>query len=197
MTVPRTSKVDRTTRETIVAVELDLDGSGNVTIDTGVGFFDHLLTSFGSHALFNLKVETKGDLETDDHHTVEDTALGLGSALSEALGDRSGIQRFGDSTVPMDEALARCAIDLSGRPYSVIDLPFRQSSIGNCSTQNLAHAIESMARTGGFSIHLTASGFNDHHIAEASFKAFARALRSAVEFDPRRSGVASTKGTLT
>ena len=192
----RTSKVDRTTRETVVAVELDLDGSGIVTVETGVGFFDHLLTSFGSHALFDLRVETKGDLEIDDHHTVEDTALALGAALSEALGDRSGIHRFGDSTVPMDEALARCAIDLSGRPYAVIDLPFRQPFIGNCSTQNLSHAIESMARTGGFSLHLTATGFNDHHLAEAAFKALARAVRAAVEVDVRRTGVASTKGTL-
>jgi imidazoleglycerol-phosphate dehydratase len=193
----RTANADRTTKETTVAVELDLDGTGAVTVDTGVGFFDHLLTSFGSHALLDLTVTTKGDLEIDDHHTVEDTALALGSALSDALGDRAGISRFGDATVPMDEALARCAIDLSGRPYAVVDLPFRQSAIGNCSTQNLAHAVESMARTGGFSIHLSATGHNDHHVAEAAFKAMARALRAAIAIDPRRNGVASTKGTLT
>ncbi|MEX1005035.1 MAG: imidazoleglycerol-phosphate dehydratase HisB [Acidimicrobiia bacterium] len=193
----RTSRVDRTTKETAVEVELDLDGAGVVSVDTGVGFFDHLLTSLGSHALFDLRIATKGDLEIDDHHTVEDTALALGSALSDALGDRAGIQRFGDASVPMDEALARCAIDLSGRPYAVIDMAFRQSSIGNCSTQNLSHAIESLARTGGFSIHLTVTGFNDHHVAEAGFKALARSLRAAVTADPRRSGVASTKGTLT
>jgi imidazoleglycerol-phosphate dehydratase len=195
--MPRTANADRTTRETTVAVELDLDGTGAVTVDTGVGFFDHLLTSFGSHALLDLTVTTKGDLEIDDHHTVEDTALALGSALSDALGDRAGIARFGDATIPMDEALARCAIDLSGRPYAVVDLPFRQSAIGNCSTQNLAHAVESMARTGGFSIHLSATGHNDHHVAEAAFKAMARALRAAIAIDPRRNGVASTKGTLT
>jgi imidazoleglycerol-phosphate dehydratase len=193
----RTANADRATRETTVAVELDLDGTGAVTVDTGVGFFDHLLTSFGSHALLDLTVTTKGDLEIDDHHTVEDTALALGSALSDALGDRAGIARFGDATIPMDEALARCAIDLSGRPYAVVDLPFRQSAIGNCSTQNLAHAVESMARTGGFSIHLSATGHNDHHVAEAAFKAMARALRAAIAIDPRRNGVASTKGTLT
>jgi imidazoleglycerol-phosphate dehydratase len=193
----RTANADRTTKETTVAVELDLDGTGAVTVDTGVGFFDHLLISFGSHALLDLTVTTKGDLEIDDHHTVEDTALALGSALSDALGDRAGISRFGDATVPMDEALARCAIDLSGRPYAVVDLPFRQSAIGNCSTQNLAHAVESMARTGGFSIHLSATGHNDHHVAEAAFKAMARALRAAIAIDPRRNGVASTKGTLT
>jgi imidazoleglycerol-phosphate dehydratase len=195
--MPRIANADRTTRETTVAVELDLDGTGAVTVDTGVGFFDHLLTSFGSHALLDLTVTTKGDLEIDDHHTVEDTALALGSALSDALGDRAGIARFGDATIPMDEALARCAIDLSGRPYAVVDLPFRQSAIGNCSTQNLAHAVESMARTGGFSIHLSATGHNDHHVAEAAFKAMARALRAAIAIDPRRNGVASTKGTLT
>lgn len=193
----RTSRVDRTTKETAVEIELDLDGAGAVSVDTGVGFFDHLLASLGSHALFDLRIATKGDLEIDDHHTVEDTALALGTALSDALGDRAGIQRFGDAAVPMDEALARCAIDLSGRPYAVIDMAFRQSSIGNCSTQNLAHAIESLARTGGFSIHLTVTGFNDHHVAEAGFKALARSLRAAVALDPRRSGVASTKGTLT
>jgi imidazoleglycerol-phosphate dehydratase len=195
--MPRIANADRTTRETTVAVELDLDGTGAVTVDTGVGFFDHLLTSFGSHALLDLTVTTKGDLEIDDHHTVEDTALALGSALSDALGDRAGIARFGDATIPMDEALARCAIDLSGRPYAVVDLPLRQSAIGNCSTQNLAHAVESMARTGGFSIHLSATGHNDHHVAEAAFKAMARALRAAIAIDPRRNGVASTKGTLT
>jgi imidazoleglycerol-phosphate dehydratase len=193
----RTSRVERTTKETSVEIDLNLDGTGTTSVETGVGFFDHLLTSFASHALLDLDVTTKGDLEIDDHHTVEDTALALGSALSEALGDRAGIQRFGDATVPMDEALARCAIDLSGRPYAVIDLALRQERIGNFSTQNLAHAVESLARTGGFSIHLTATGYNDHHVAEAAFKAFARALRAAVEVDARRDGVASTKGTLT
>lgn len=193
----RTSKVDRTTKETAVEVEVDLDGSGNVSVETGVGFLDHLLTSFGAHAMFDLRIVTKGDLDIDDHHTVEDTALALGTAISDALGERAGIQRFGDAAIPMDEAMARCAIDLSGRPYAVIDLPLRQDSIGNLSTQNLAHAVESMARTGGFSIHLLASGYNDHHVAEAAFKALARAMRAAVAPDPRREGVASTKGTLT
>lgn len=195
--MPRTSLVERITKETAVEVELNLDGRGDSHVETGVGFFDHLLISFGSHALFDLRIATKGDLDIDDHHTVEDTALALGAAIADALGDRTGIQRFGDAVVPMDEALARCAIDLSGRPYAVIDLPFRQSAIGNCSTQNLSHAVESIARTGGFSIHLAATGLNDHHIAEAGFKAIARAIRAAVTIDPRREGVASTKGTLT
>ena len=193
----RNATVERTTRETSVKVELDLDGTGQVSVNTGVGFFDHLLTSFGSHALLDLTIRTEGDLEVDDHHTVEDTALALGQALSDALGDRAGIQRFGDASVPMDEALARCALDLSGRAYAVLDIPTRQPSIGNFSTQNLPHAIEAMARTGGFSVHLSATGYNDHHIAEAAIKAFARAMRDAVAPDPRRDGVASTKGTLT
>ncbi len=193
----RTSRVERTTKETTVEIDLNLDGTGTAKVETGVGFFDHLLTSLASHALLDLTITTKGDLEIDDHHTVEDTALALGSALSDALGDRAGIQRFGDATIPMDEALARCAIDLSGRAYAVIDLALRQDRVGNFSTQNLGHAVESLARTGGFSIHLTASGYNDHHVAEAAFKAIARSLRAAVEFDPRREGVASTKGTLT
>ncbi len=193
----RTSRVERTTKETTVEVDLSLDGTGTATVETGVGFFDHLLTSFASHALLDLAITTKGDLEIDDHHTVEDTSLALGSALSDALGDRAGIQRFGDATIPMDEALARCAIDLSGRPYAVIDLALHQERIGNFSTQNLAHAVESLARTGGFSIHMSATGYNDHHVAEAAFKALARSMRAAVELDPRRDGVASTKGTLT
>ncbi|MFP5333222.1 MAG: imidazoleglycerol-phosphate dehydratase HisB [Acidimicrobiia bacterium] len=192
----RTATVERTTRETSVKVELALDGHGAGSVQTGVGFFDHLLTSFASHALFDLTIRTEGDLEVDDHHTVEDTALALGQALSDALGDRAGIQRFGDAMIPMDEALARCAVDLSGRSYAVLDLPLRQALIGNFSTQNLRHALEALARTGGFSLHLTATGFNDHHVAEAAIKALARAMRSAVAPDPRRDGVASTKGTL-
>lgn len=193
----RTATVERTTRETSVKVELDLDGTGQVSVNTGVGFFDHLLTSFGSHALFDLTITTDGDLEVDDHHTVEDTALALGQALSDALGDRTGIQRFGDASVPMDEALARCALDLSGRAYAVLDIPLRQPSIGNFSTQNLPHAMEAISRTGGFSLHLSVTGHNDHHVAEAAIKALARAVRAASEPDPRRDGVASTKGTLT
>ncbi len=192
----RKSSVNRKTRETEVSVKLDLDGEGRVSVETGVGFFDHLLTSLGSHALFDLEIRCVGDLIIDDHHSVEDTALALGQALSEALGDKAGIQRFGDAAIPMDEALATCAVDLSGRAYSVIDLPFRQPMIGNCSTQNIPHALESFARTAGITLHISSTGSNDHHIAEAAFKALARALRSAVEADPRRKGVASTKGVL-
>ncbi len=193
---PRTAKVLRETRETRINVELTLDGSGKASIATGIGFYDHLLTSLAHHALFDLSIEAEGDLHIDEHHTVEDIALTLGEALSRALGDRAGIERFGDASVPMDEALATCALDLSGRPYAVLDLPFRGEHMGALPTQLVEHALESFARTAGATLHLRASGRNDHHMAEASFKALARALRRAVSIDPRRTGVASTKGSL-
>ncbi len=192
----RTAAVERSTRETRVSVALDLDGSGEGEISTGVGFFDHLLTSLSHHSLIDLTVKTEGDLHIDDHHTVEDTALVLGEALAVALGDRSGISRFADARVPMDEAVAEAVLDVSGRPYAVIDLPFTTERIGNLTTQNIAHALEAFTRTAGLTLHLSARGANDHHIAEAAFKALARALRSAVAVDPRRTGVPSTKGTL-
>ncbi len=192
----RTSTVRRTTRETDVAVTVDIDGAGEATVATGIGFYDHLLASLAHHALFDLAVSATGDLEVDDHHTVEDTALVLGEALSGALGDRTGIARFGDAVVPMDEALARAAVDAGGRPYAVIDLELRSDRIGTLGTQNLPHAFESLARTAGLTLHLEARGRNDHHIAEAAVKALARALRAAVSLDPRRSGIPSTKGTL-
>lgn len=190
----RSARVSRETRETKVSVRLDLDGSGRVEVTTGVGFFDHLLASLAHHALFDLEISTSGDLEIDDHHTVEDTALVFGQALAEALGDRSGISRFGHATVPMDEAIATAAVDVGGRPYSVIDIPFTRPNIGNLATENIVHALESWARTAGVTLHLQATGANDHHIAEAAFKALARALRAAVETDDRPAGVASTKG---
>ncbi len=191
----RTATVTRTTRETDIEISVELDGTGTTSVATGVGFFDHLLTSFGHHSLIDLDVRCDGDLQIDDHHTVEDTAIVLGEAIGQALGDRSGIQRFGDATVPMDEAIATCAIDVGGRPYAVIDIPLRQSSIGNLSTQNVPHALEAFARSAGFTLHLVASGANDHHIAEAAFKSLAGAIRAAVAADDRRTGVASTKGT--
>lgn len=191
----RRATASRQTFETTVEVTLDLDGSGKAAIDTGVGFFDHLLTSLAHHGLFDLEVNTKGDLEVDDHHTVEDTALVLGQALAVTLGDRSGIRRFGNATVPMDEAVATAVIDVGGRPFAVIDLPLTQPAIGNLSTQNIPHALEAFARSAGATLHLTAGGRNDHHIAEAAFKALALALRDAVAVDPRRTGIASTKGT--
>jgi imidazoleglycerol-phosphate dehydratase len=190
----RTARTQRKTLETDVTVAIDLDGSGVASVATGVGMFDHLLTSFAHHGLFDLEVAAVGDLHVDDHHTVEDTTLVLGTVIADALGDRTGIHRFGDAAVPMDEALARVAIDVGGRPYLVASLPFGGDSIGALSTQNVAHALEALARAGGFTINVEASGSNDHHIAEAVFKALARAMRRAVELDPRRLGPASTKG---
>lgn len=186
----------RSTRETSIRIELGLDGTGVANIHTGIGFYDHVLSSLAHHALFDLSIEASGDLEVDEHHTVEDVALALGEALSEALGDRAGITRFGDASVPMDEALATAALDLSGRPYTVLDLAFRGERVGTLSTQLVEHALEAFARTAGATLHLRASGRNDHHVAEAAFKALARALRSAVAIDPRRTGVPSTKGSL-
>ncbi len=191
----RSARVERTTRETRVDLTLELDGTGRGEVATGVGFFDHLLTSLAHHGLFDLKVKTEGDLEIDDHHTVEDTALVLGQAFAEALGDRAGIVRYGDASVPMDEALATAVVDAGGRPFAMLDLAFSSDRIGALSTQMIPHALEALARTAGFTLHLTARGQNDHHVAEAAFKALARALRAAVADDPRRDGVPSTKGT--
>ena len=191
----RSASVQRTTRETDVQVTIDLDGTGNVEVSTGVGFYDHMLTAFGHHALFDLSVDTTGDLHVDEHHTVEDTALVLGNAIADALGDRSGIRRYGSATIPMDEAVATAVVDIGGRSYAVIDLPFATERLGTMGTQMIPHALEAFARTAGATLNLTASGSNDHHIAEAAFKALAYAVRAAVEIDPRRTGIASTKGT--
>lgn len=188
--------VGRRTRETEIDLTLDLDGSGRADISTGVGFYDHLLTSLAHHGLFDLDVRATGDLEIDEHHTVEDVALVLGSAFAEALGERAGIRRFGEASVPMDESLATAVIDIGGRPYAVIELPFRGERVGQLPLQLIEHALESFARTAGATLHLRGSGRNDHHLAEAAFKALARALRVACELDPRREGVASTKGSL-
>jgi imidazoleglycerol-phosphate dehydratase len=188
--------VSRATRETKVTVTLDLDGTGRTAVATGVGFYDHLLGSLAHHGLFDLEVRASGDLEIDEHHTVEDVALVLGSAFSEALGERAGIARFGDARVPMDEALASAVIDVGGRPYAVIDLPFHGERVGELPLQLVEHALEAFARTAGATLHLAGTGRNDHHLAEAAFKALGRALRVACEPDPRRAGVASTKGAL-
>jgi imidazoleglycerol-phosphate dehydratase len=188
--------VGRRTRETEIDLTLDLDGSGRADISTGVGFYDHLLTSLAHHGLFDLDVRATGDLEIDEHHTVEDVALVLGSAFADALGERAGIHRFGEASVPMDESLATAVIDIGGRPYAVIELPFRGERVGQLPLQLIEHALESFARTAGATLHLRGSGRNDHHLAEAAFKALARALRVACELDPRREGVASTKGSL-
>lgn len=185
----------RSTRETTIELALDLDGTGTADIRTGVGFYDHLLGSLAHHGLLDLTVAASGDLDVDDHHTVEDVALVLGAALAEALGDLAGIERFGDASVPMDEAVASAIVDVGGRPYAVIDLPFRSERVGALTLQLVEHALEAFARTAGVTIHVRGSGRNDHHLAEAAFKALGRALRAAVEPDPRRRGVASTKGS--
>jgi imidazoleglycerol-phosphate dehydratase len=187
--------IRRSTRETEIRLTLDLDGSGAGTITTGIGFFDHLLVSLAHHALFDLEIVARGDLDVDDHHTVEDVALVLGAAFAAVLGDRSGIARFGDASVPMDESVATAIVDVGGRPYAVVDLPFRGERAGMLSLQLVDHALEAFARTAGATLHVRGTGRNDHHLAEAAFKALGRALRAACEPDPRRLGVASTKGS--
>ena len=194
-TAPRTGSVTRRTRETDVSVSVVLDGSGDTSVVTGIGFYDHLLSSLGHHGLFDLDIRASGDLHVDEHHTVEDVALVLGSAFAKALGDRAGIVRFGEASVPMDESLATCVVDVGGRPYSVVDLTFRGERVGELPLQLIEHAVEAFARTAGATVHVRGSGRNDHHLAEATFKALGRALRVACEIDPRRVGVASTKGT--
>ena len=188
--------VSRRTRETDVTITLDLDGTGAVDVRTGVGFYDHLLGSLAHHGLIDLSIRVAGDLDVDEHHTVEDVALVLGAALAEALGDRTRIARFGDAAVPMDEALATAVVDVGGRPWSAVEMTFRGERIGALPTQLVEHAIESFARTSGTTLHVRATGRNDHHVAEAAFKALGRALRAAVSADPGRAGVASTKGSL-
>jgi imidazoleglycerol-phosphate dehydratase len=192
----RTATVERTTGETSVKVALDLDGTGATTVDTGVPFFDHMLAQLGKHAAFDLTVTTSGDTHVDAHHTVEDTALALGQALREALGDKSGIRRFGDALVPLDETLVQVAVDVSGRPYCVHEEPDLVELIGTYDTTLTRHVFESFAAAAAICLHVRVlAGRNAHHIVEAQFKAVARALRDAVASDGR-SGVPSTKGVL-
>jgi imidazoleglycerol-phosphate dehydratase len=195
----RSGRVERVTKETKVLVELELDGSGATQVQTGVPFFDHMLAQLGKHGLLDLTVQAQGDIEVDAHHTVEDTALALGQALREALGDKAGITRFGDALVPLDETLARAAVDLSGRPYAVHSEPAGMAPlIGSYDTTLTRHFFESLAHSAGICVHLDVlTGRNPHHIVEAQFKAFARALRAAVAPDPRAGGaIPSTKGVL-
>ena len=194
----RTARVERTTKESSVLVELDLDGTGVHSIETGVPFYDHMLSQLSKHGLIDLTVKTKGDLHVDAHHTVEDTALALGQALNEALGDRAGLRRFGDAAVPLDECLVQAVVDLSGRPYLVHEEPELVELIGTYDTSLTRHIWESLVATAQITLHVrVVSGRNAHHIVEAQFKAVARALRDAVTPDPRVVGVPSTKGTLT
>jgi imidazoleglycerol-phosphate dehydratase len=197
----RTARIERETKESKVLVELDLDGSGRHDVSTGVPFYDHMLSSLARHALFDLTVHADGDVHVDAHHTVEDTAIVLGEALREALGDKAGIRRFGDALVPLDEALVQCAVDVSGRAYCVHDgEPDGQAYvvIGGSYVGSLTrHVFESLSTHASIALHVRVlSGRDPHHIVEAQFKAVARALRDAVAVDPRETGVPSTKGTL-
>jgi len=192
----RRSEIHRATRETDISLSLDLDGTGTGTIETGIPFFDHMLTSFARHGRMDLTVRATGDLEVDTHHTIEDIGIVLGAALAEAVGDGRGITRFADATVPMDEALARVALDVGGRGYLVFEGAFSPAGPGGIPGDLIEHFFTSLCTRAGITAHITVTGRNDHHICEAAFKAFARALRAAVAVDPSIDDVPSTKGTL-
>ncbi len=194
----RKAKVSRKTAETEIEVEIDLDGTGRYDNETGVGFFDHMLDQLARHSLIDMKVRATGDLHIDDHHTVEDTGIALGQALAEALGDKRGIRRYGSCLLPMDDALVRAALDLSGRPYLVWNLALPTPKIGTFDTELVREFFQAFSTHGGVTLHVEAlAGINSHHIAEAAFKSVARALRDAVETDPRKAdAVPSTKGAL-
>jgi imidazoleglycerol-phosphate dehydratase len=195
----RVGRIERQTSETKVLVEIDVDGHGTTDISTGVGFFDHMLASFGKHGLFDLTVQVEGDLHIDAHHTVEDTAIALGQAFAKAVGDKAGTRRFGDATIPMDEALVQAAVDLSGRPYLVHNEPAgAPPAIGpDYATTLTRHVFEAFVYHAAIALHITVHAGRDwHHVTEAQYKAVARALRAAVEIDPRVVGVPSTKGVL-
>ncbi|CAM3171874.1 Imidazoleglycerol-phosphate dehydratase [Sphingomonas antarctica] len=194
----RTGSVQRDTSETAIKVAVNLDGTGEYNVSTGIGFFDHMLEQLSRHSLIDLEVETKGDLHIDQHHTVEDTGLAIGEAVAQALGDKRGIRRYADALSPMDETLTRVALDISGRPFLVWKTEFSQKRLGEMDTEMFEHFFHSFAQTAGITLHIeTLYGSNNHHIAEAAFKGLARALREAVEIDPRKAGVIpSTKGVL-
>lgn len=194
----RTAEIVRKTSETDVRVRLNLDGTGVRRIETGIGFYDHMLDQLGRHSLIDLDVKTVGDLHIDAHHTVEDTALAIGDALSQALGDRAGITRYGHAYAPMDEALTRVALDISGRPHLVWKVAFSQPRLGEMDSELIEHVFASLAQRAGITLHVeTLYGTNNHHIVESAFKGLARALRMAVAIDPRAAGtIPSTKGTL-
>ncbi|MHA7889052.1 MULTISPECIES: imidazoleglycerol-phosphate dehydratase HisB [Roseicyclus] len=194
----RTAQITRTTAETDISVSVDLDGTGRYDCKTGVGFFDHMLDQLARHALIDLTVRCDGDLHIDDHHTVEDVGIAIGQALTQALGDKRGIRRYGSFHLAMDDALVRAALDLSGRPYLVWDMEFPTQKIGSFDTELVREFFQALSTHGGITLHVTKlAGINSHHIAEAGFKAVARALREAVETDPRKSdAIPSTKGSL-
>ena len=193
----RSAKVERITKETQITVELNLDGQGMTDISTGIGFFDHMLSGFARHGLFDLKVKVNGDLDVDCHHTIEDTGIVLGQAIAQAVGDKKGIKRFGNFFLPMDETLVMGAIDLSGRPYLVCDLPFTAEKVGGFDTEMVKEFFYAVSYSAAMNLHLKLiHGSNNHHIMEAAFKAFAKALDEATSYDPRIHDVLSTKGSL-
>ncbi len=192
----RTASVERSTKETQIRLALNLDGSGAAQIDTGIGFLDHMLEALTKHARFDLELACTGDLHVSDHHTAEDCALALGEALEQALGDKRGIQRFGWAFTPLDEALARAVVDLSGRPFASVEVPLQRPMLGTLAAENVSHVLQSLAMAAHMTLHVRLlSGTNDHHMAEAAFKATALALRRAVRRDGSQ-GVPSTKGVL-
>ncbi|SLN54624.1 Imidazoleglycerol-phosphate dehydratase [Roseovarius litorisediminis] len=194
----RSAKVTRKTAETDISVEINLDGTGTYDNQTGVGFFDHMLDQLARHSLTDMKIRCSGDLHIDDHHTVEDVGIALGQALAQALNDKKGIRRYGACLLPMDDALVRAALDLSGRPYLVWNMELPTSKIGSFDTELVREFFQALSTHGGITLHVDAlHGINSHHMAEAAFKAVARALREAVETDPRKSdAIPSTKGAL-
>lgn len=194
MSNDRTVTLTRTTKETDIKITLNIDGNGNSNIDTGLKFFDHMLTSFSRHGFFDLDIKAVGDIDVDDHHTIEDVGLLLGECFKEALGDKVGIERMGYSIVPMDEALATVAVDISGRNYLVFSADFEYQRIGDISSQNVKHFFESFANTSLMNINIDAKGENDHHMCEATFKSFARALNSASKITHDQ--LLTTKGKL-
>ena len=193
----RTADYVRKTKETDISLHLNLDGTGSSSINTGIGFFDHMLDGFARHGLFDLKVNVAGDLAVDCHHTIEDTGIVLGNAIKEAVGDKKGIRRYGSCILPMDETLVLCAVDLSGRPYLVFDGEFTTDRVGYMDTEMVKEFFYAISYTAGMNLHIKVlSGGNNHHMIEAMFKAFARALDEATGFDPRITDILSTKGSL-
>lgn len=193
----RSAEISRVTRETDIRLSLDLDGSGKADIQTGIGFFDHMLNSFARHGFFDLTLSVKGDLEVDTHHTVEDTGIVLGTAIKQALGDKKSIRRYGSMILPMDETLVLCAIDLSGRPYLGYDVLLTSERVGEFETEMLKEFFYAVSYASEMNLHIRKmAGENNHHVIEGAFKAFAKALDEATSPDPRITGVLSTKGTL-
>lgn len=194
----RTGRIERNTAETRILVEVNLDGTGTYDVTTGIGFLDHMVEQFSKHSLIDVTMRVEGDLHVDQHHTTEDSALALGQALAQALGDKGGIHRYGEAHAPMDETLARVALDISGRPYLVWKAAFTQEKLGEWDTELIEHWFQSIGQTAGLTLHCELLyGQNNHHICEALYKAFARAMRTAVAIDPRKQGaIPSTKGIL-